>query len=125
VRAQGYRLIYDPRAVVDHYPAARFDSSTRRKTDPALVFSDSHNWVYCLLKYLGPVRRGALMAYALGVGSGTRLGLAKWLVALPRGPRDATAQFVASTRGKLAGLRTYHLARRCESETAHAHRHHH
>jgi glycosyltransferase involved in cell wall biosynthesis len=111
VRSQGFRLIYDPAVVVDHYPASRFDTSTRVKCDPGLVYSDSHNWVYCLLKHARPWQRLVAVAYALLVGGGTRLGLAKWLVALPRGPRAASVQLWASTRGKLAGVRTYLRAR--------------
>lgn len=112
VRSQGYRLIYDPVIAVDHYPAQRFGDSTRVKTDPNLVYSDSHNWVYCMFKYMGPVQRWVFLAYALAVGTGTRYGLLKWLAAFPRSPRDATAQFLASTRGKLAGLRTHYARRR-------------
>jgi cellulose synthase/poly-beta-1,6-N-acetylglucosamine synthase-like glycosyltransferase len=112
VRAQGFRLLYDPALVVDHYPAQRFDTSTRVKTDPNLVYSDSHNWVYCMFKHLGPLRRGVFLAYALLVGGGTRYGLLKWLRLLPRDPRGATVQFLASTRGKLAGWRTWRRARR-------------
>jgi cellulose synthase/poly-beta-1,6-N-acetylglucosamine synthase-like glycosyltransferase len=112
VKAQGFRLLYDPELVVDHYPAQRFDTSTRVKTDPNLVYSDSHNWVYCMCKHLGPLRRAVFVAYALLVGGGTRYGLLKWWWSLPRNPRGATRQFVASTRGKLAGLRTWYQARR-------------
>lgn len=112
VRGQGYRLVYDPQVVVDHHPAARFDSSTRVKTDPALVRSDSHNWVYCLLKHVRPWQRPVVVGYALLVGGGTRLGLLKWLAMLPRGPRAATEQWWASTQGKVAGVRTWSRARR-------------
>lgn len=115
VRGQGYRLVYDPQVVVDHYPAARFDSSTRVKTDPALVRSDSHNWIYCLLKHVRPWQRPVVVGYALLVGGGTRLGVAKWLAALVRGPRAATEQFWASTQGKVAGVRTW---ARCQGERA-------
>lgn len=118
VRGQGFRLLYDPELVVDHYPAQRFDTSTRVKTDPNLVYSDSHNWVYCMFKHLGPFRRGVFLLYALLVGGGTRYGLLKWLRLLPRDPRGATVQFLASTRGKLAGLRTWYRARR-ESACGH------
>ena len=107
VRQQGARLIYDPQALVDHYPAQRFGESTRRLQQPSLVYSDSHNWVYCMLKYMSPVQRFCFLAYALGVGVGTRCGLLKYLAALLVYPAAATRQFVASTRGKLAGIRTY------------------
>lgn len=111
VIGQGYRLIYDPLAIVDHYPAQRFDTSTRVKTDPGLVYSDSHNWVYCMFKHLGPVHRWVFFAYAVLVGGGSRLGLLKWLWRLPREPREATRSLIAATRGKFAGLRTYRQSR--------------
>ena len=107
VGRQGYKLIYDPAATVDHYPAERFGTSTRMTTDPELVRSDSHNWVYCLSKHFGGPQRWVFWAYALLVGGGTRLGLLKWLIALPREPRAATVQLWASTKGKLAGMRTF------------------
>jgi len=107
VTAQGFRLIYDPQARVDHYPAQRFDESTRQLNSLVLVSSDSHNWVYCMLKHLTGLRKIAFVASAFLVGMGNRYGLLKYLVNLPRGPIAATRLFVASTAGKLKGLHTY------------------
>lgn len=112
VRQQGGKLIYDPQVVVDHYPAERFGESTRKLSEPRLVYSDSHNWVYCMLKYMSPIRRMCFLLYAFGVGMGTRYGLLKYLIALPTGPVAATRQLVTATRGKLAGIRTYLSDRR-------------
>ncbi len=114
VGEQGFRLIYDPEAMVDHYPAPRFDAYGRWLHSPALVAADSHNWVYCMLKYLPGLRKVAFLANAFLVGMGNRYGLAKYLFSLPRGPIAATHLFVASTVGKLKGLNTYLAARRAE-----------
>ena len=107
VTAQGYRLIYDPQAAVDHITAPRHCWVSRDTADAELVYSDSHNWVYCLLKHLGPARRAVFLAYALLVGEGTRYGLLKALASLPGHGLPALSQFRASTRGKLSALRTY------------------
>ena len=107
VRQQGGKLIYDPQVIVDHYPAPRFGKSTRQTEALSLVYSDSHNWVYCMLKYMSPIRRICFLAYALGIGMGTRYGLLKYLAALPTGPIAGTRQWLAATRGKLAAIRTY------------------
>ncbi len=112
VTSQGFRLVYDPHAVVDHYPAQRFGESTRELDDPQLVYCDSHNWVYCMLKHFSPVRRLVFLGYALAVGMGNRYGLLKYLMRLGQGPGAATRQFLASTRGKIQGVRTYRKARR-------------
>jgi len=111
VGEQGFRLIYDPEAMVDHYPAPRFDAYGRRLHSPALVASDSHNWMYCMLKHLTGLRKIAFVASAFLVGMGNCYGLVKYLVSLPRGPIAATRLFVASTAGKLKGLRTYRTAK--------------
>jgi len=104
---QGYRLIYDPQAIVDHITAPRQNWVTRDITDPRLVYSDSHNWVYCLCKHFPRWRRAAFVAYALLVGEGVRYGLLKLLLALPRQGLRAIGQFAAATRGKLAGHRDF------------------
>ncbi len=111
VTGQGFRLVYDPRAVVDHYPADRFGESTRELDDPGLVYSDSHNWVYCMLKHLSPLRKVAFLVYALLVGTGNRYGVLKYLARVPYGPVAATRQLVASTAGKLQGVRTHRRTR--------------
>jgi hypothetical protein len=92
---------------VDHYPATRFGDSTRYLDDPRLVASDAHNWAYCMLKHLPPLRKALFLAYALLVGSGNRIGLAKYLGRVWRSPARATAQLIASWRGLMAGVRSY------------------
>ena len=104
---QGFRMIYDPEAMVDHYPAPRFDAYGRRLHSPALVACDSHNWMYCMLKHLPGLRKIVFVASAFLVGMGNRYGLVKYLISLPQGPIAATGLFVASTTGKLKGIGTY------------------
>jgi hypothetical protein len=118
VTAQGFRLVYDPQAVVDHYPAVRFGQSTRRVNDPRLVYSDSHNWMYCMLKHFSPLRRVVFVIWSLLVGMGNRHGVLKYLVTLVHGPWAATRVFWASTAGKIAGIRTYLQARRESTDAA-------
>lgn len=117
VTAQGFRLIYDPEALVDHYPAQRFGESTRQLQAWHLVVSDSHNWVYCMLKHLPGLRKVGFLTSAFLVGMGNRHGLVKYLLSLPRGPVAATRLFVASTVGKLKGLSTYLTAKRVARES--------
>jgi glycosyltransferase involved in cell wall biosynthesis len=105
-------LLYDPEAVVDHYPAERGAGVSRDVTTPEVVEADSHNWTYAMLKHLRWWAKPVFLAYAFGIGLGARLGLVKWLEALARRQPGATRQFQASTRGKLRGVRTYLASRR-------------
>lgn len=112
VRSRGYRLVYDPQAVVDHFPAARHGRTHRDLSHPQQVYLDSHNWVYCMLKRLSPWRRLAFLAYAVLVGSGNRLGLVKYLLQVWRRPLGATRQLATTWRGLAAGLRDWWKAHR-------------
>ncbi len=111
VRARGYRLLYDPEALVDHYPAARHGCTHRDLNHPEQVYLDAHNWAYCVQKHLGWGRRLAFLVYAFGIGCGNRPGLVKWLCAVPRGPRAATQQWLTACRGLRAGIRDWRRTR--------------
>jgi cellulose synthase/poly-beta-1,6-N-acetylglucosamine synthase-like glycosyltransferase len=113
VRRKGYRLIYDPRAVVDHYPAERFGDSTRRYDEPHMLFAEGHNWMYATLKHAAAWQAPAVVAYGFLVGHTRAYGLARALVAMPRvGVRDAARRLWHSWRGKAAGMATLRRARR-------------
>jgi len=112
VRAQGYRLLYDPEALVDHYPAPRHGGTHRDLNHPEQVYLDAHNWAYCLCKHLPWERRLAFMVYAFGIGCGNRPGVLKYLCTLFRGPRAATRQWRAASRGLRAGRRDWVVNRR-------------
>jgi GT2 family glycosyltransferase len=112
VRRRGYRLVYDPEAVVDHYPAPRHGATHRDLNHPEQVYLDAHNWAYCVLKHSPPAGRLAFLAYAYGVGCGNRLGVVKYLCALPRRPGAATRQWLTTCRGLGAGRREWRQAQR-------------
>ena len=107
VRARGYRLLYDPEALVDHYPAPRHGATHRDASHPEQVYLDAHNWAYCLLKHSSPARRAAFLVYAYALGCGNRPGVVKYLCALPRSPRQATDQWLTTRRGLRAGRRDW------------------
>jgi glycosyltransferase involved in cell wall biosynthesis len=105
-------LLYDPEALVDHYGAERGAGVSRDVNSPEVAEADSHNWTYCMLKHLPAGSKPVFLAYAFLVGQGARIGLLKWLAALPTRPPSATRQFVAATRGKVRGIATYLAAHR-------------
>jgi glycosyltransferase involved in cell wall biosynthesis len=107
VRARGGRLLYDPEARVDHYPAARHGGTHRDLAHPEQVFLDAHNWAYCVYKHSSGARRLAFLVYAFGVGCGNRPGVVKYLAAAVRAPRAATRQWLTAVRGLRAGIRDW------------------
>jgi glycosyltransferase involved in cell wall biosynthesis len=96
----GHKLIFDPEAKVDHYPAARPDSpGGRNLLDPRLAFLDAHDWLYLLLKYQPWYLRPLNALYVLLIGTRPRPGL---LLGLLR-PRLWRTTW-AAIRGALAAL---------------------
>jgi len=107
VRRNGWRIVYDPEAAVDHYPAPRMDDDRRNGFHPAAAVNTAHNETYVLLKNLDGLARLAALLYALGVGSKSSPGLAQFLRLLPRERRLAMDRLAASCKGRLEGWRTW------------------
>jgi len=97
------RIIYDPLATVDHYPAPRPHGFARASVSPEQVFADAHDWAYVIPARLSAGGRAGFWAYALLIGQDRRYGLVKMLLALPRGPRAALRAWNATLRGLSAG----------------------
>lgn len=105
VRRMGYRLVYDPAAVVDHYPAQRHGEATRQYDAPHMLFAEGHNWMYVALKHSRPWQVPVLLAYGFLVGHARAYGLLRALWgAFQVGPLIAAHRLWHSLRGKTAGI---------------------
>ena len=104
VRALGFRVVYDPAIVVDHYSMSDY-----RASGP-MAWTVNHNQTYVLLKHLPGLRKFTFLAYTFVLGDRNTIGLMRvpFLIVRDRWPLAAiTAHF----RGKLAGVRTYARSR--------------
>jgi GT2 family glycosyltransferase len=79
VKLNGWRLKYDPLAVVDHYPGFRPDArqyvGVARIGNVKHFYSFSYNEVVSIWDALNPIRRGAFVLWSLLVGTATCPGL--------------------------------------------------
>lgn len=111
----GWRLIYDPEAKVDHYPAPRLDNPGGRDLrDLRLARLDAHDWMYMVLKhqpwFLRPLSAFYIMLVGTRLRPGLLLGLAQALIR----PRQALRTLSASLGGALWGIWTWAgRGRRC------------
>lgn len=113
VSRHGWKLIYDPEARVDHYPAPRVDNpGGRNLQDWRLTYLDAHDWMYVVLKHQPWFLRPVSALYIMLVGTRLRPGLLMGLAQAPRRPRAALTAVGASLRGALAGLWTW-ASHRC------------
>jgi GT2 family glycosyltransferase len=107
MRAQGYRVLYDPLALVDHY--AGRGMGARDLESPQVLFDNNHNVVYVLLKYVPLWQKLVALAYTLGLGDGNTWGLlgAVRQVILGRRPPTFLRVLSPSLAGKMAGVWSY------------------
>jgi glycosyltransferase involved in cell wall biosynthesis len=102
-RRRGWRLVYDPAAIVDHYPGPRFDSDQRETPGAEAVRDAAYNLVFCLLA-LEPRLYWRRAAYGLALGNQATPGLARGAAAAVRGERDVLRRLVPSVQGQLQAL---------------------
>src|SRR5262249_55890232 len=103
-RRRGWRLVYDPGALVDHEVAPRFDADRRKRPRPVAVRDAAHNLVHCLLAEMPELFwRRAL--YGLAVGDRDIPGVARMLVAALRGESSVLRRFAPSIEGQVTALR--------------------
>ncbi|MFP4248668.1 MAG: glycosyltransferase family 2 protein [Armatimonadota bacterium] len=108
--AHGGRLVYDPQAIVDHYPAPRHFGHPRDSESLQAVTDLSHDYAYVMLKHLPPARRAAFWAFALLIGQHWRYGALRMLAMLPREGRTAVMRWRAALRGLMEARKTLRQA---------------
>ena len=101
LRRAGWRLVYDPSILVDHFTAPRFDEDQRHGFNPVAMSNLAYNEAIVRLEHLSLLGRIAYVAWAVGIGTRAVPGLAQRLrFAGIEGP-TAGKKYVAA----LAGLR--------------------
>jgi cellulose synthase/poly-beta-1,6-N-acetylglucosamine synthase-like glycosyltransferase len=120
VKNAGWKLVYDPRVAVDHYPAERFDDDRRDAQSLAAVRNAAYNLHLILRDQLPPVQRevawwwyalvgtrvypGAVHAMLALASKGALTKLARWR-AVRTGAREAR-RALAQQRGANTGTGT-------------------
>jgi glycosyltransferase involved in cell wall biosynthesis/GT2 family glycosyltransferase len=102
-RARGWRLVYDPSAVVDHYIGPRFGTDRRGRPESAAVRDAAYNYVAALLGARSELlwRRAV---YGLLVGDRSAPGLVRAGAAVLKRERDVVRRLVPSLCGQTEAL---------------------
>ena len=82
VKHAGWKLVYDPRVAVDHYPAERFDEDRRDAQTMMAVRNAAYNLHLILRDRLPPLRREAAWWWYTLVGTRVYPGFAHVVLAL-------------------------------------------
>lgn len=102
-KARGWRLVYDPAAVVDHYPGPRFDNDRRGRPDREATRNEAYNLVWATLSFR-PAIRWRRTGFGLLVGDRATPGAARAAVALLQGDVAVARRVGPSIAGQLGAL---------------------
>jgi glycosyltransferase involved in cell wall biosynthesis len=107
LRRGGWKMIYDPKVAVNHYPAQRFDEDQRNLFNQVALMNEVHNETLALLEYLTPTRRIAFIAWAIIIGTGKKPGFLQCFRLLPTYGVLTGQQWLASMQGLWQGWLTW------------------
>ena len=107
VKKAGWKLIYDPEVLVDHYRALRFDEDQRGQFNEIAWFNEVHNGTLALLEYLSSIRRIVFMIWSILVGTRQSFGLVQWLRFFPKEGKMASKKWIVSMQGRWQGWQTW------------------
>ena len=100
LKRAGWKLIYDPKIAVDHFPGQRFDEDQRNKFNDIAFFNSVHNETLVLLENLPLIRRTVFIFWAILVGTREAPGFVQWLRFIPKEGSLAGEKLRASLRGR-------------------------
>jgi glycosyltransferase involved in cell wall biosynthesis len=104
LKRMGYRIVYEPRAITDHYSAPRKIPGLRTRNYEGIYYAN-YNFAYIIMLHFSMLRRLGYIGYTAVLGEERSPGVAKllqlWLVR-----RAFEWQLIrASIRGRLDGAR--------------------
>lgn len=107
LKQKGWKLIYDPKIAVDHYPAQRFDEDQRNSFNVQASINAIHNETLAILGYLPPFRKFIFLLWALLIGTRDSRGLLQWLRFLPKDGALSNKKLWACWTGRWEGWQTW------------------
>jgi len=102
-KRRGFRVVYEPRALVFHHIALRSPELDRQKRGPRL-FSFCRNYTYIVLKRFSVWRRLVFLAWWFLIGERGAWGLGSLLVDVLQDGSQKERHAVYALRGKLEGV---------------------
>jgi glycosyltransferase involved in cell wall biosynthesis len=110
LRRVGWKLIYDPAILVEHYPAARFDEDQREKFDYTAQSNAVFNETLILLEALPIWRRFMFLLWAGLIGTHTAPGMLQFgRLSLAHVP-NAWNFYQATFAGRVSGMKAFQSA---------------
>jgi GT2 family glycosyltransferase len=102
----GFKVVYEPRALVFHHPAPRAPELDRQERGPRL-YSYCRNYTYITLKWFSASRRFAFLAWWFLIGERDAWGLGSLVFDKLSGDWRKNRHVAQAWRGKIEGARLW------------------
>jgi glycosyltransferase involved in cell wall biosynthesis len=112
LKRRGWKLLYDPEIVVDHYLAQRFDEDQRNQFNETAFFNEVHNETLALLEHFSLTQKLVFLVWSSLIGTRRAFGLIQWLRFLPHEGTLASQKWLVSMRGRYYAWLTWYQSRR-------------
>ena len=100
----GWKVVFDPSLLVDHFPAARFDEDQRGTFNAVAQRNMVHNETLLLCEHFRGVRRVIYLIWALTIGTRTAPGPLQVLRLLPHERSTVMSRWWNTIRGRISGF---------------------
>ena len=117
LKRAGYKLLYDPNLVVDHYLAQRFDEDIRDCFNRAAFFNEVHNETLAIVEHFSPPRQIVFLTWAILVGTRKAFGLVQLIRFLPQEGKLAVDKWLISIKGRKAGCLSWQKSDRLKFDS--------
>lgn len=111
IKRLGYKIIYDPQMIVDHYPARRVGNNQRGQFDYQSHVAATHNETWVVLGYLSSWARPTFIIWSLLLGTHVAPGLIQLIRLFVFSRKDVGPLFRATLIGKIKGYKTWTRAK--------------
>ncbi len=111
LKQAGWKLIYDPALLVNHYQGKRHFMAERSKFNAVALRDSVCNQTLILMKHLSPIRQTIFILWAILIGARGKPGFLQFLRFLPREGILSGQKLLASLQGRWQGWQTWRQTR--------------
>lgn len=107
IKKAGWKLLYNPAIIVDHFPSQRFDEDNRNHFNKTAYSNAVHNETLAILDYFQFHQRIIFILWAILIGTKGAFGLLQLFRFLPEERKLALEKYLASMKGRWLGYKTW------------------
>lgn len=110
IKKDGWKLVYDPNLLVDHYPAIRHDEDKRDSYNKVSFYNSVFNDTYIICSEFNSfIKISVFFVWSVLIGTRDKVGLVQWLRLILTNNKYASKRFLTCLNGRVDGLRFWYL----------------